>query len=225
MTGEELRETREQLRWTQKHAAAKLRVSQPYLSLLENGLRPVSANLVERLAKHTPVPATALPLKEESVFDPQTFAASLGSLGYPRFSYLSDSRRRQNPAVLLLTALRQDQLEPRLTEALPWLLLLYPKLNWNWLVERAKRHNLQNRLGFLVSLARQLAEKQGASGSANTLARVEHQLEDARLAKVDALSRRLTQAERQYFQDHRSPTARHWNLLTGLSADTLQYAE
>ena len=80
-------------------------------------------------------------------------------------------------------------------------------------------------LGFLVSLARELAEKQGAGETANTLAALEHELEDARLAKVDALSRRLTQAERRYFQDHRSPTARHWNLLTGLSADTLQYAE
>src|SRR5438309_2711449 len=114
MTGHELREAREQLRWTQKRAAAKLGVSQPYLSLLENGLRPVPANLVERVAKHTSVPATALSLKEEAVFDPQRFAASLGSLGYPRFSYFSDSRRRENPAVLLLTALRQDQLEPRL---------------------------------------------------------------------------------------------------------------
>ena len=29
----------------------------------------------------------------------------------------------ENPATLLLTALRQDHLEPRLTEALPWVLL------------------------------------------------------------------------------------------------------
>jgi transcriptional regulator with XRE-family HTH domain len=225
MTSEELRQARQQLRWTQKQAAATLRVSQPYLSLMENGLRPVPEDLVSRLAKHTLVPATSLPFRDASAFDPQAFAASLGALGYPRFSYLSKSGRRENPAALLLTALRQDQLDSRLTEALPWLLLHYPTLNWNWLVEHVKRQNLQNRLGFLVSLARELAEKQGASARAKMLARWEHTLEDARLAKVDVLSRRLTSAEQQYFQAHRSPTAAHWNLLTGLTADTLRYAE
>lgn len=225
MTNQELRETRQQLRWTQKQAATKLKVSQPYLSLLENGLRPVPESLVNRLSKHAPVPATALPLKDASGFDPQAFAASLGALGYPRFSYLSKSGRRENPAALLLGALRQDQLEPRLTEALPWLFLNYPKLNWDWLVEHAKRQNLQNQLGFLVSLARELAEKQGTREPAGALARWERTLEDARLAKTDALSRRLTSAEQQYLQVNRSPTAMHWNLLTGLTAEALRYAE
>ena len=116
-------------------------------------------------------------------------------------------------------------MEPRLTEALPWLLLTYPTLDWHWLVERVKRRNLQNRLGFLVSLARELAEKQSNSDLVGLLARWERTLEEARLAKVDVLSRRLTSAERQHFQTHRSATAAHWNLLTGLSADALQYAE
>ena len=225
MTYQELRDTRRQLRWTQKQAAEKLGVSQTYLSLMEGGLRPVPATLVNRLAKHAPLPATALPLMDEVRFQPQAFAASLGAVGYPRFSYLSKSGRRANPATLVLTALTQDQLEPRLTEALPWLLLTYPTLDWHWLVERAKRRNLQNRLGFLVSLARELAEKQSNRDLVGLLARWEQTLEEARLAKVDALSRRLTSAERQYFQTHRSPTAAHWNLLTGLSADALQYAE
>ena len=225
MTSQEFRDTRQQLRWTQKRAAAKFGVSQPYLSLLENGLRPVPSGLVNRLAKHAPVPPTALPLKVESGFDPQAFAASLGALGYPRFSYLAKSGRRENPAALLLGALRQDQLEPRLTEALPWLLLHYPTLDWNWLVEHAKRQNLQNRLGFLVSLARELAEKQDASESTSTLTRWERTLDDARLAKTDVLFRRLTSVEQQYFQANRSATAMHWNLLTGLTAETLRYGD
>ena len=225
MTGQELRETRRQLRWTQKQAAAKLGVSQPYLSLLEKGLRRVPPGLVNRLAAYAQLPAGALPLKEKTPFDPQAFAASLGALGYPRFAYLSSSGHRENPATLLLAALRQDQLEPRLTEALPWLLLHHPNLNWRWLVDRAKLDNLQNRLGFLVSLARELAEKRGAHALAMTFADWERELEGARLAKVDSLARRLTAAERQYLREHRSPAASHWNLLTGLTADTLQYAE
>lgn len=224
MTGPEFREARQQLEWTQKEAAAKLGLSQPYLSLLENGVRPVTPELVSRVSRHTTLPATGLPLESPASFDPQVFAASLGALGYPRFSHLANSGRRDNPAALLLTALRQDQLEPRLTEALPWLVLHYSKLNWDWLVEHAKRQNLQNRVGFVVSLARELAEKQGASEVVQTLAHWERELEDARLAKVDALARRLTAAERKYFQDHRSAAATHWNLLTGLTADALDYA-
>lgn len=225
MTNQELREARKQLRWTQARAAGKLGVSQPYLSLLENGLRPVPPRVVNRLAKHTAVPATALPMSPRSSFDPQALAASLGALGYPRFSYLADSGRRENPATLLLTALQQEQLEPRLTEALPWLLLHYPNLNWDWLLDHAKRQNLQNRVGFLVSVARDLAQKQGATDVVATLAHWEHELEDARLARVDVLARRLTAAERRYFQANRSAAAAHWNLLTGLNADTLQYAK
>ena len=225
MTNRELREGRKQLKWTQKRAAAKLGVSQPYLSLLENGFRPVPENVVNRLAKYTTVPATALPLRFRAPFDPQVFAASLGALGYPRFSYLANSGRRENPAALLVMALQQDQLEPRLTEALPWLLLHFPNLDWDWLVEEAKRQNLQNRVGFLLSLARELAEKRGSGEVVTTLARREAELEEARLAKVDVLSRHLTAAERQYLHAHRSPAATHWNLLTGLTVDTLQYAD
>lgn len=225
MTNRELREGRKQLKWTQKRAAAKLGVSQPYLSLLENGLRPVPERVVKRLAKYTTVPATALPLRVLAPFDPQAFAASLGTLGYPRFSYLADSGRRENPAALFMTALQQDQLEPRLTEALPWLLLHFPNLDWDWLVEHAKRQNLQNRVGFLLSLARELAEKQGSGEVATTLARREAELEEVRLARVDVLSRHLTAAERHYLHGHRSPAAAHWNLLTGLTVDTLQYAD
>jgi transcriptional regulator with XRE-family HTH domain len=225
VTSEALRQARHQLQWTQKQAAATLRVSQPYLSLMENGLRPVPGGLVNRLAKHTLLPATSLPFRDEAGFDPQAFAASLGALGYPRFSYLSKSGRRENPAALLLTALRQDHLEPRLTEALPWLLLHYSNLDWEWLVEQVKQRNLQNRLGFLVSLARELADKQGVGEPASTLTGLERTLEDARLAKTDVLSRRLTSAEQRHFQTHRSQAAMHWNLLTGLSAGALHYAE
>lgn len=100
-----------------------------------------------------------------------------------------------------------------------------PRMDWAWLVEQLKHRNLQNRLGFLVSLARALADKQGTSEPAGTLARWERTLEDARLAKTDVLSRSLTSAEQQYFQVHRSPTAMHWNLLTGLTAESLRYAE
>src|ERR1700675_1132159 len=63
----------------------------------------------------------------------------------------------ENPAEVLLGALAQDDLEPRLVEALPWLVLRYSTLDWSWVVREAKVRDLQNRLGFVVGLARQLA--------------------------------------------------------------------
>ncbi|MCM3881564.1 MAG: helix-turn-helix domain-containing protein [Vicinamibacterales bacterium] len=225
MTGRELRETRKRLQWTQQQATAKLGVSQPYLSLLENGRRRVPPRVVTRLARYTTISASTLPLTDETALRPQAFAASLGALGYPPFAYLSNAKHRRNPATLLLMALRQDHLEPRLTEALPWVLLHYPNLDWQWLVDRAKHENLQNRLGFLVSLARDLAQTRGLAAPVAAFAKWEQTLEDARLAKVDSLARGLTPAERQYFQVHRSAVAAHWNLLTSMTAETLRYAE
>ncbi len=57
-------------------------------------------------------------------------------------------------------ALTQERLEARVAEALPWGALEY----WQggastWLVEQARKLNLQNRLGFVVSLARQISER------------------------------------------------------------------
>ena len=102
------------------------------------------------------------------------------------------------------------------------MLVHYSNLNWDWLVEHAKLQNLQNRLGFLVNLAKAVAERD-ATEVADTLARWEGELEEARLAKVDVLARQLTTAERKYFQANRSAAAADWNLLTGLTADTLHY--
>src|SRR5204862_2965596 len=45
------------------------------------------------------------------------------ALGYPGFTHLRPRRwALKNPAEVLLAALAQDDLEPRLVEALPWLL-------------------------------------------------------------------------------------------------------
>jgi len=74
-------------------------------------------------------------------------AAELAALGYPEFSHLPE--RRRNPAEVLLEALAQNDLA-RLAEALPWVVLNYPDLNWNWLVPRVKANDLQNRLGFVT---------------------------------------------------------------------------
>jgi hypothetical protein len=124
-----------------------------------------------------------------------------------------------------LTALQQADLEPRLAEALPWVALHYGNLRWDWLVDRAKANDVQNRLGFVVTLARQLAERHGDVAAALRLAGLEQQLDRARLVKEDTLGREsMTLAERRWLQDRRSSEARHWNLLTDLLPEHLPYA-
>ena len=76
-------------------------------------------------------------------------AADLTALGYPGLSYLKSGRKR-DPAEVVLSALRADNLDVRLIEALPCMLLHYPDLNWDWLVRSAKKNELQNKLGFVT---------------------------------------------------------------------------
>jgi transcriptional regulator with XRE-family HTH domain len=213
---------------TQKQAAAALGVSQSYLSQLEMGQRPVTPELARAATALYRLPATALPIPEapskEDVADAAQLARLLSGLGYPGFSHLRP--RKANPAAVVLEALLQDDLETRLAEALPWVLLKYPDLDWAWLVRHAKLHDVQNRLGFLVAVAKDLAASRAEFEPAFTqLAAIEQQLERSRLAREDTLCREsMPAAERRWLQAHRSALARHWNLLTGLTTDQLSYA-
>jgi hypothetical protein len=103
--------------------------------------------------------------------------------------------------------------------------LEFPDLDWNWLVRAAKVHNLQNRLGFVTSMARRLAEQRGNESVAAALRQEELALEKARLVREDTLCHgSLSDAERRWVRAHRPAEARHWNLLTDLSREHLSYA-
>jgi transcriptional regulator with XRE-family HTH domain len=221
MSGQQLKAVREALGMTQQQAARRWRVSQPYLSLVENNRRRVPARLARLLTRHEPTAAMALPLDVPTDAD---LPRLLGSLGYPGFAYLAETHGVTNPAALALAALRQTHVPARVTEAVPWLLTRFVDLDWEWLVGEAKQWNMQNRLGYLVSLAMDVARRRGDSTALSRLERVEQQLEDARLAKEDTLGRTLTEPERRYLREHRPPAAAHWNLLTSLRVDDLRYA-
>ena len=225
MNGDWLREARARKGWTQEQAATRLGVSQTYLSLLENGRRVVSTRLARKLQRDFIVPATVLPVESTTeTSDAQTLTNALGALGYPGFTHFKRGRRL-NPAQLLLSALRTASLEPRLSEALPWVVWHHPDLNWQWLLAEVKMHDLQNRLGFVVALARQVAARKDQPETAAKLAAVEQQLEPSRLVREDTLCRdSMAQAERRWLRERRPALARHWNLLTGLVAEHLSYA-
>ncbi len=222
MSGAQLRSAREGLGLTQQEAARRWDVSQAYLSLMEAGRRPVPHRLAKRLAGDAPSLATALPLTSDRL-DAADHARLLGSLGYPGFVYLAAKRKVTNPAALVMSALQAPQVPARVTEALPWLLVTFSDLDWHWLVDHARLANRQNRLGYLVVLARQLAEQRGDPATTAVLHKVELVLEEARLVKEDSLGGTLTEAERSFLRKHRPPAAAHWNLLTTLKVEDLRY--
>ena len=226
MNHQQLKAGRKQAGLTQLKAAKRLGMSQPYLSQLEKGLRFVTPELAERATKayglsssHLPIP-TADSLTDD--LNPARIARQLAGLGYPGFAHLRVDRT--NPAALLIQALVQRDLEVRLTEALPWVLCKYPDLEWSWLADQVKLKDVQNRLGFLVGVAKDVA-KSTQNTAFGPLSVAEATLERSRLAREDTLCRdSMPEAERRWVKANRSPLAEHWNLLTGMSADQLSYA-
>lgn len=224
MSGPDLRAAREKLKLTQVAAARRWRVSQAYLSLMEQGRRPVPERVARLAVRSSPDLATGLALDPDRVSGTD-LERQLGDLGYPGFAYLREPRKVANPAAVVLGALREAVMPARVAEALPWVLVTYPHLDWNWLVDHARLANRQNRLGFLVTLARQLAARRGEDAVRSVLEHVERRLEDARLVKEDTLGRALTEVERAHLRSSRPEAAAHWNVLTALQVDQLRYAD
>jgi transcriptional regulator with XRE-family HTH domain len=228
MTNQQFKAGRVQARLSQIKAAQRLGLSQPYLSQLERGQRPITAELARLATKVYGLPPTGLPLREattsDEVSNASRLARQLSGLGYPNFAHLR--AEKTNPAALVLQALVQSDLEVRMTEALPWVLGTYPDLGWPWLMDQVKLKDVQNRLGFLIGLTMELAESRGKFRSAlEPLSAIEVKLEHSRLAREDTLCREsMPPAERRWLATNRSPLARHWNLLTGLTVDQLSYA-
>src|SRR5258708_6890015 len=116
MTGTQLEEARLGKGWTQQRVAARLRVSQPYLSLLEQGQRRVPEKLALKAAVLLDMSAENLPLVKAAVADEESLVHDLAALGYPGFAYLRQTKMR-NPAQVLLLALCKNELPSRVTES------------------------------------------------------------------------------------------------------------
>ena len=123
--------------------------------------------------------------------------------------------------------LSADNLDPRLAEGLPWLLLKFEGFNSEELVARAKSVDVQNRLGFIVALARRVTESNPMyRDRGNELQRLEQALERSRLAREDTYGPgKLSERMRDWIRKNRSPEAEHWNLLTDLKPEHLPYAQ
>lgn len=222
MTGRQVREVRQGHGLTQQAAARAWGVSQTYLSLMEADKRPVPARLLRRLARVSPAALNDLP---KSDVRPDRVESALGRLGFPGFVHVAAREPLANPATVVFRAVTLDAVPARVVEALPWVFTRFVDMDWNWLVEQVKLANCQNRLGYLVLLARQLAARSANGDSGSRLEAVERQLSEARLLKTDAFRRDLTEAERTYLAQHRPEEAAYWNLVTRLRVEDLRYAD
>ncbi len=227
MNGEQLLKERLSRNLEQQAAAAKLKVSQPYLSLIEAGKRPVTEKLARRVVRVFSLPPTALPVK----CPPKTsrsktedlLAAQLAGLGYPKFSHLKKTRKL-NPAAVLISVLEKDDLDSRIVEALPWLIFNFSEMDWLEVVKAAKLSDAQNRLGFLLSLAYALAKQSRDKNKTALFKELLLTLKKSKLARDDSFGRwSLTETENAWLKRNRTKDARCWRVLSNLSADHLVY--
>lgn len=152
---------------------------------------------------------------------------ALGALGYPAFVSLfseMEAEEGHDPSVVLMAALACDRLEEPVVEALPWLVLRYEHLDWDWLVREARRRGVQNRLGFVVALAL----RAGAAGALDMarltrLAAVEEELYACRLPGEDARWPAGAPARRGQARGGRSAEAEQWGLFSRLQPQQLRF--
>lgn len=225
MVAPHLRVARQKAGLSQHEAATRLGVSQPYYSQLEGGSRPLPKDLAPVVVRKFGVSPSVLPLPELrahwSPVVPARLASALAGLGYPPFAHLRKRDHDLNPAVVVVGALAHSDLEVRIVEALPWVLVTFDDLDAEWLVAQCRVLNLQNRLGYLVALALQVK----GTGEVTHLELALEELKKSKLVHESTLCREsMAQAERAWVRQHRSAAATDWALLTTLSADQLNYA-
>jgi hypothetical protein len=141
-----------------------------------------------------------------------------GRTWFPRV-FSPSWRRRRPTADLLLDALSRDNLDPRVTEGLPWLAVAYPELDSDGLTRNARLRDRQNSLALVVALpVRPPGNKETHRRLAAALAERLSKLEPSRLATESTLCRESkTRAERKWLSTARSPLAELWNLLTDVT--------
>lgn len=227
MNGAQLLKERTSRNWEQQDAAARLKVSQPYLSLIEAGKRPVTEKLARRAVKVFSLPPTALPVKEmpelSRTKNENLLASQLAGLGYPKFSHLKKTRKL-NPAAVLMTALQTGDLDSRVVEALPWIIYNFSEIDWSRVINTAKLYDAQNRLGFLLSLSYKAAKRAKDENKRDLLKGLLSTLEESRLARNDSFRREsLTETEKIWLRKNRTKEACRWRVLSNLSVEHLVF--
>jgi hypothetical protein len=199
-------------------------VSQTLVSLWEHGNRKLPAKRVKQLRRlGVELDATLLPMRKFPAVT--NFSQEVANLGYPGFAHFVTGEPELNPAQFLVLALSQKYLDRRTAEALPWVALHYWNLDWDWTRRESKVRDLQNRLGFTVTLAKKLAVTRDQPDAVRELTAQEEALRDSLLAREDTYCNdRMTAVERDYLQSYRPVDAAAWHVLSDLALENIAYA-
>jgi hypothetical protein len=148
----------------------------------------------------------------------------LANLGYPCFAHYRKGPASYTPGRFLAHVLDLADVEPRIVEALPWLVYAFPLMEWAWLIEEMRRRGRQNRLGFLVDLAIELAEALGEADRVHQLLPQRDLLNMFKLDHEDTLCRLYrTEGMLNRRRDRRSATAARWNIVSDMYLKDLHY--
>ena len=218
MTSANLRSFRKQQGWNQQELALRLGVSQTLVSLWEHGERKLPTRRWHQLRQlGLKMDASGLPMRDKLNPAKVDYAQELSNLGYPGFAHFQSGEPNWNPAQLLVKALSEHDLDRRAVEALPWLVLRYSEMDWDWVRREAKLLDLQNRLGFTLALAKKLAVQKQRFDVAYRLGQQAEALGGSLLAKEDTYCYdSMTQSERKWLQTRRSSDATTWHVLSDL---------
>jgi hypothetical protein len=158
------------------------------------------------------------PLKQDWMYD------ELANLGYPYFAHYRGGTPTYTPARFLAHVLDLPKVEPRVVAALPWLVYAFPLMEWDWLIEEMRLRGRQNRLGFLVDLAIELADTLGETARVKRLRPQRDLLNMIKLDQEDTLCNEdMSEGMRNLSRDRRSATAAHWNLACDTELKHLHY--
>jgi hypothetical protein len=154
----------------------------------------------------------------------QTLAQHLAFIGYPGYGYLRQScERGETPMKVLLEILSCIDPEPRLIEALPWIILHHWRMDFHRLIERAKTSHVQNQLGFLVSIARRISQTGRNHLRTEALKQIEAELDNVRVNGEFFLFPIKTTVQRDWIASNREPEAKHWGILATLKPEHIDY--
>jgi transcriptional regulator with XRE-family HTH domain len=218
--GSEFKTWRKKAGKTQMDVALAVGVRQPFVCAVEKGHRPVTPAMSNWLYSVYPEALTATPLRDsQTPQSSENLKERLGSLGYPGFAYMAGENGKADSLAVLLDALKTEDLDQRVTVALPWVLAHQTDLNWRKLTDEARLSNLQNRLGFLIEVTVEAAKRVHLMDAAARLEPWLHWLREARLYREDTLCKKsMTQVERRRLRRSRPQAARFWRLFTNLNA-------
>jgi len=146
--------------------------------------------------------------------------ASLGGLGYPGFRYLAPTPLEADPQEVLFEALRADDMDQRVIDALPWVLAHRNDLDLRSLTDQVRSAGIQNRLGFLIEITVSAAKRLRCTQVTERLEPFLVVLREVRHPNEDTLAKAsMSQVERRRLHRSRPKAARYWRLLNDLNTN------